>query len=97
MPNAAGSNPPTVKMLAFAEKIAERLNQPLPAAVRLSFDECKAYLDVNGSLPPTEKALAFARLIANKAKVCLTEEALTSGKALSAWINEHRSAMADGS
>lgn len=40
------TNPPTSKMLAFAEKLAAEKDLPLPADVSESFDVCKGFIDL---------------------------------------------------
>lgn len=39
------TNPPTEKMLKFAESLAQQNNVKVPKAVQTSFDECKKFID----------------------------------------------------
>lgn len=83
------TNPPTEKMLALAEKIAERLGQKLSKDVRASFDACKEFLDSN-KLGPSPKAVEFAKSIAQKKGLELDDATLADAKALSAWIDANK-------
>ena len=80
---------PTEKMIDSAKKAAERQAIALPENFDKDFDVCKAFLDAHLS-KPTPKALAFAEKIAKEHDIPIPEDARASGKALSAWIDEHK-------
>lgn len=83
------SRAPTEKMLTAAKAAALRHGVQLPAALAEDFDACAKFLDAYLSRP-SAKAVAYATQLAQVAGVAIPEDALASGKALSAWIDANR-------
>lgn len=86
------SSAPTPKMLQFAERIAARLGEAVPAEVAADFEKCKAYIDEkkDAANRPTAKQLSFAKTIAERKGVEIPEAELNDGRALSKWIDENK-------
>lgn len=80
---------PTEKMIAAAVSTSARHGVQLPEGYESDFAVCKSFLDKFLAMP-TSKAVAFAQLIAADKGLEIPTEALNSGKALSAWIDAHR-------
>lgn len=92
---------PTPKMLELAKKVAERKGVKLPAKAGSDASVCRAFLDANlpprdpnapegQGFPPSDKQLAFAERIAGETGKEIPQDARSSGKALSAWIDANR-------
>lgn len=86
------SNPPTQKMLEFAQSIAKRLGIDLPPEVATSYDGCRSFLDAHSAaaVAPSEKQLKFAGNIAERKNLTIPAETLKNGKELSKWIDENK-------
>lgn len=91
-PASNRSSGPTPKMLQFAERIASRLGESLPADVADDFEKCKAYIDEKkeAASRPTAKQLSFAKTIAEKKGVEIPEAELADGRLLSKWIDGNK-------
>jgi len=95
-----GKSKPTTKMVQAAKKIAERKDMKLPAGVISDSAKCRAFLDEHlgnrpknedGSsapYPPSERQIAMAESLAERTGSDIPEEAMTSSKELSAWIDK---------
>lgn len=83
---------PTENMVAFANRLAVRLKQQLPADVLTSYEACSAFIDANkeAGMRPTEKQISFAERIAREKSVALPPDVLADGRRLSAWIDENK-------
>lgn len=85
---------PTEPMLAFAQRIAAKLNIDMSdhPDVLSNFDACKAFIDTN--LPqfnkPTEKQLNFASRIATEKGLVVPPEVLADGRELSRWLDANK-------
>jgi DNA topoisomerase-3 len=99
-PRGGGGGAPSEKMLAFAERIAQALGQPLPEEVRTNGRACSDFITANKDAaqahmatsddrPPTDKMLGFARKLAAESGVDLPEEVTTKFAACRAFIDTH--------
>jgi len=86
------NNPPTDKMLSYAERLANTFNVEISDEVKGSFEKCREFIDKHASkpFPPSEKALNFANTIAERKGVEVPNDAKADAKKLSAWIDEHK-------
>jgi DNA topoisomerase-3 len=92
------SSKPSAKMINLAKSVAERKGIKLPPKCTTDLMVCRKFLDENlpkrdpdapkGVYPPSEKQLAFANRLAEQIGVSIPEEAKTSSKVLSAWIDK---------
>ena len=95
-----GKSKPTPKMVAAAKNIAKRKEIKLPPGVITNSMKCKAFLDehmgerprnADGSLapfPPSEQQRKLAERLSEQTGIGIPENALTSSKLLSGWIDE---------
>lgn len=82
---------PTDKMLSYAEKISNTTGVPLPAEVRASYDECKAFIDANADkVSPSQAALDYALKLSEATGAAIPDDVKTSARKLSGWIEEHK-------
>jgi DNA topoisomerase-3 len=96
-PRGGKGGKPTLAMQNAAKAKAKREGKRVPPGVLSEFDKCRAYLgeltprgDGAGPRPPSAPQLGFAQKIAAGAGVEIPADVLKSGKALSAWIDEHK-------
>jgi len=92
MPETTTNNPPTEKMLGYAERIANAFGTELPSDASLDFEACKTFIDqyADKPFPPSQKQLAFAEKIAEQNGLEIDEETRSEAKLLSAWIDDNK-------
>lgn len=83
---------PTENMVAFASRLAKRLNQQLPSDVLTDFDACRKFIDANkeAGMRPTEKQISFAERIAKEKGVSLPDDARSDSRRISEWIDANK-------
>ena len=92
------SSKPSPKMIALAKRIAEQKKIKLPPKCTTDTMVCREFLENNlpkrdpnapaGGYPPSEKQLAFAQRFSKQVGEDIPEEAMSSSKLLSAWIDK---------
>ncbi|QHS09075.1 hypothetical protein [Sinimarinibacterium sp. NLF-5-8] len=83
------ANPPTPKMLAWAQTVAERFGVDLPQDAHASFESCKAFLDEHKPVPPSQKQVEYAQRIAQSLGIELEEETLADYMLTSQWLDQN--------
>lgn len=78
---------PNEKVIAAANRVAERLGINIPEGVSKSFDACRGFLDAN-PLPPSERQLAFARALSEEHGEKIPKECLGDPRKLRGWIGK---------
>lgn len=97
------SNPPTEKMIGFAESISKSTGIKLPSDYKKNFDACKQFINDNSSKvpassgggaggstnPPTDKMIGFAESISKSSGVSLPADYKTSFEVCKQFINDN--------
>jgi hypothetical protein len=87
---------PTEKQIAYATKIAEKHQVPLPPECLKSSFECGRWIDEHlEHKAPTAKQLEFGKELAHKLNITLGTDTLSSGLRLSMWIKANQGKVLD--
>lgn len=92
------AHPATPKQLAFAQKIALRLGQPLPQNLAQNRAKLSDWIENNKSIPPanrfqnypSSKQVAFAERIARIKHRDIPRECFHDKKLMSKWIDSNK-------
>ena len=88
---------PSEKQIAYATKIAEKHQVPLPPECLKSSFECGRWIDEHlEHKAPTAKQLEFGKELAEKLNIKLGTDTLSSGLRLSMWIKANQGKIFNG-
>lgn len=99
-PSPEAPRPPTAKMVSYLGALAKKHKKHVPISVYKDFQECARWISELKNLSlgpteldsqPTEKQLLYAQTIATRRGLTIPPQCLHNRRALSAWIDQHKS------